>query len=124
MGKFQAKRSIRHFRDREVWQLFRRHDRHGLSGSTKRIAKHEGRTRSPREDTLMLTPEQKLILESLIDSSSLADVLESLSEIADGKAQHIAENWQDSALAAQWNRAASRIGTCAGSVPVQTVSIR
>ncbi len=72
----------------------------------------------------MLTPEQKLLLETLIDSSSLADVLETLAEIADGKAQHIAENWQDRSLAAQWNRAASRIGTCAGSVPVQTVSIR
>lgn len=72
----------------------------------------------------MLTPEQKLILESLIDSSSLADVLETLSEIAGAKAQHIAENWQDTPLAAQRNRAASRIGMCAGSVPVQTVSIR
>ena len=72
----------------------------------------------------MLTPEQTLILESLIDSSSLADVLETLAEICDGKSQHIAENWQDKPLAAQWNRAASRIGTCAGSVPVQTVSVR
>lgn len=70
----------------------------------------------------MLTPEQKLILEALIDASSLADVLETLGEICDAKSQHIAENWQDKTLAAQWNRAASRIGTCANSVPVQTVS--
>jgi hypothetical protein len=72
----------------------------------------------------MLTPEQKLILESLIDASSLADVLETVGDICGEKSQHIAENWQDTPLAALWNRAASRVGTCASSVPVQTVSIR
>jgi hypothetical protein len=72
----------------------------------------------------VLTPEQKLILESMIDSSSLADVLETLAEICDGKAQHIAENWQDHGLAAKWIQASGRVGHCAECKPVQNVSIR
>jgi len=70
----------------------------------------------------MLTPEQRLILESLIDSSSLADVLESLGEICDAKAEHISANWQDNSLAGLWNCAAARVGSCANSVSVRRVS--
>jgi hypothetical protein len=70
----------------------------------------------------MLTPEQKLILESLIDASTLADVLDSLSEIAYDKAQHIAENWQDGPLATHWNQAAKRVETCAASAAIKTIS--
>jgi len=38
---------------------------------------------------------KKLMLEQFIDVCSLADVLDSLAEIAHAKAQHIEENWQD-----------------------------
>jgi len=71
-----------------------------------------------------LTPEQLLVLESLIDSSSLADVLDSLAEIAHAKAQHIQENWQDISLARTWNNVGKRIESCATSSNVCAVSRR
>lgn len=71
-----------------------------------------------------LTPEQKLLLEQFIDSNSLADVLDSLAEIAHAKAQHIEENWRDVSLSRVWDNAGKRIESCATSSPVSTVSFR
>lgn len=71
----------------------------------------------------MLIPDHKLMLETSIDSSSLADVLEALAEICREKAQHLQENWQDERAANLWNRAANRVETCAASSAVQDVSI-
>jgi hypothetical protein len=71
-----------------------------------------------------LTPEQLLMLESMIDSSSLADVLDSLAEIAHAKAQHIEENWQDISLARTWDGAGKRIEACAINSHVCAVSRR
>jgi len=70
----------------------------------------------------MLTPEQKLFLESMIDSNSLASVLEAISEICNAKEEHIRSNWQDLSLARYWQLASSRVFNCAGSSSVQTVS--
>lgn len=48
-------------------------------------------------------------LETLVDATSLADVLEALAEIANGKAEHLRANWQDTQGASLWERAARRI---------------
>ena len=56
-----------------------------------------------------LTPEDVHALESLIDRTSIGAVLESLSTIADAKAEHIGANWQDAGLARVWTRVAGRI---------------
>jgi len=55
--------------------------------------------------------EQTLIeqLESLVDSNSVARVLECLSDVCHLKAQHIEENWQDEALAKLWTKAGVKI---------------
>jgi hypothetical protein len=71
-----------------------------------------------------LTPEQVLLLEFLIDSSSLADVLDSLAEIAHAKAQHIQAIWQDVSLARTWESAGKRIEACAINSHVCAVSRR
>lgn len=42
------------------------------------------------------------ILERMIDSITLPQVLEIISEICDAKGQHIAENWQDNNMAKRW----------------------
>jgi len=72
----------------------------------------------------MLTPAHKLMLETSVDASCLADVLDALAEICREKAQHLVANWQDQRAAGLWNRAASRVETCAASAVVQDVSIR
>jgi ABC-type iron transport system FetAB permease component len=71
-----------------------------------------------------LTPEQVLILEQMIDANTLADVLDSLAEIAHAKAQHIEENWQDVSLARTWDNAGKRIESCAVNSHVCAVSRR
>ncbi len=48
-------------------------------------------------------------LESLIDSSSLLDVLTALELVCREKADHIRVNWQDRATARPWDRAAKRL---------------
>ena len=60
----------------------------------------------------------------MIDANTLADVLDSLAEIAHAKAQHIEENWQDVSLSRVWDNAGKRIESCAISSPVSTVSRR
>lgn len=41
-------------------------------------------------------------LEGLIDSTTLASVVEALSEIAYAKAEHLESNWQDANAAREW----------------------
>lgn len=48
------------------------------------------------------------LLEQEIDRHGLASVTDMIATIARGKAEHIAENWQDRLLAQVWNRAAGR----------------
>ncbi len=48
-------------------------------------------------------------LETIIDSASLSAVLEALRDICYAKSQHVEENWQDKALARQWECAARRL---------------
>lgn len=49
-------------------------------------------------------------LEALVDVTGLNSVLMALSEICAAKSDHIAESWQDKALAKQWAGAAGAIG--------------
>ena len=69
-----------------------------------------------------LTNEEKVTLEGLIDSSSLEHVLNCLSEIAWGKAEHLDSNWQDRNAARAWERAGERIAIASVHPSVQTVS--
>jgi len=57
-----------------------------------------------------MNQDQMQILESLIDQTSLSDVLEAIETIAAEKADHIQTNWQDEELAETWTRASKGIG--------------
>ena len=70
----------------------------------------------------MITPQQKLTLEHLVDSTSLSDVLAALAEVCDDKAEHLLSSWQDEPAAKAWQKAASRVDECAHSVAVVEVS--
>lgn len=48
-------------------------------------------------------------LESLIDSNSVATVLEAMSQICYEKSLHIQENWQDKSTAKHWDKAGNDI---------------
>jgi hypothetical protein len=49
-------------------------------------------------------------LEVLIDKRGISSVLMALSEICGAKAVHIAENWQDTALAKRWATLEGAVG--------------
>lgn len=49
-------------------------------------------------------------LERLIDKRGISSVLMAVSEICGGKGQHIAENWQDTALAKRWATLEGAVG--------------
>jgi hypothetical protein len=48
-------------------------------------------------------------LESCIDKHSLADVVIALAVIAEEKATHIEDNWQDRELAKSWQRDSDKL---------------
>jgi hypothetical protein len=49
------------------------------------------------------------VLEGLIDRATLTVVLKALVEICQGKADHVATNWQDESLSRKWSDMADRI---------------
>lgn len=55
--------------------------------------------------------ERSRMLEDLIDQTSLTTVLEMLSEICYGKAEHLRINWQSPAQAKTWKADAKRVDT-------------
>jgi hypothetical protein len=65
-----------------------------------------------------LSRERMEELESIIDSASLADVVEALAEIAREKAEHIRSTWQDAATAKPWDSAAKRLDAVAFRIGV------
>lgn len=52
----------------------------------------------------------ELLLENEIDKHGLTEVLEAIESVANDKATHIQENWQDEKLARQWRYNAGEIG--------------
>jgi hypothetical protein len=57
--------------------------------------------------------EQEKALEAMIDSESLARVLENLETVCLEKAEHLRTNWQDEAAAKSWESLALRIDRAA-----------
>lgn len=55
-------------------------------------------------------------LENLIDSTSLAEVLEAISQVCYEKELHIEENWQDPATAKNWKHAGLKISNISDKV--------
>ena len=51
-----------------------------------------------------MTQEMQDKLESIVDSTSIEDVVEALSQICYAKAEHVQSNWQDYVLAKVWER--------------------
>lgn len=56
-----------------------------------------------------ITTEEQNSLEKLVDHTSIAEVLQALSEICYLKSQHIEENWQDHSMARRWERAGNKL---------------
>jgi hypothetical protein len=57
-------------------------------------------------------------LESMVDATSLEDVLSGLAEICWGKAEHVMASYQDGELSRAWNRAGRRLNKLAEGVGV------
>ena len=55
-------------------------------------------------------------LEAMIDATSVRVVLDAITSICHGKAQHIRDNWQDRATAAPWNQAGNVVDACASKL--------
>lgn len=49
-------------------------------------------------------------LERLVDATTLARVLEQLHSVCSLKADHLRANWQDPALAREWERIGAKLG--------------
>ena len=58
---------------------------------------------------MAIGPADRQLLENLVDGSCIHDVLNELAQICGAKSMHIAENWQDVALAKRWNQRAMAI---------------
>ncbi len=61
-------------------------------------------------------------LETLIDNCGLDNLIEAISDICTGKAEHLRSNWQDDSTAKTWEQAARYMLKVAASVSVRTVS--
>lgn len=57
-------------------------------------------------------------IETLIDQSSVLDVLTAIECICSEKAAHIRHNWQDNLMARQWDSASKQAGRAARNVAV------
>jgi len=55
-------------------------------------------------------------LEGLVDTHGLDKVVATLSEICSGKADHLAENWQDENASEAWARNARKLDTLHGKL--------
>jgi hypothetical protein len=57
-------------------------------------------------------------LETLLDQSSLPEMITELAAICYAKADHIRTNWQDEQLARQWAKAADKLSHVVVSGPI------
>lgn len=60
--------------------------------------------------------EPMLALESMIDAVGLRNVLFALKHIAEAKADHLSENWQDPVMAKSWTHDASELEKAARKI--------
>lgn len=58
-------------------------------------------------------------LEEFIDAHSVEDLLSAISDICYEKAEHIATNWQDEHLAADWEIAGGQVDPANMALPKQ-----
>jgi len=65
---------------------------------------------------------EKDTLEGLLDRERLDGVVKMLREICNEKAEHLRVNWQDEALAGDWDRAARALNRFARHAAVVLVS--
>lgn len=70
----------------------------------------------------MMDETQEYNLELMLDSSTLADMLESLENICYTKGGHLKQNWQDSPSAKSWDQAGKRLGTLIHAPAILKVS--
>ncbi len=61
-----------------------------------------GKTLNDCGPFLIKSEDLEYTLEELVDTHTLAKVLDSLSTMCSGKADHVATNWQDKDLAKRW----------------------
>jgi hypothetical protein len=66
--------------------------------------------------TKQFTENEMETLETMVDRTSLSDVLYALEQIALAKAEHIAANWQDYGSAALWETDARMVAKTAQKV--------
>jgi hypothetical protein len=52
---------------------------------------------------------ERILIENIMDAIGPAALAEAIARIADDKATHIRENWQDEDTARQWDRVAARM---------------
>ena len=64
----------------------------------------------------MPTPDLENVIEGLVDSTSLTDVLDALAAVCAAKAEHLAVNWQDHASSREWERNARVVAQAAQKV--------
>jgi hypothetical protein len=57
-------------------------------------------------------------LEELVDTNSLAEVLDALAQVCYEKAEHLRGNWQDRDTAAHWDKAGGKIDALGSTVDV------
>jgi len=62
------------------------------------------------------------LVEMAIDQHTLEDVLDAISDVCTGKAEHIVEAWQDRQTAWPWQLAARAIEVATHAVAVREVS--
>lgn len=53
--------------------------------------------------------EAMVALEEMVDKVGVRNVLYALAHICNAKAEHVAVNWQDTAMAKEWTRAAAKV---------------
>lgn len=63
-----------------------------------------------------MTTQEQTDLEMLVDRHGLFAVLDSLSGICGGKAEHLRGNWQDENAARDWEKAESAVDRAASKV--------
>lgn len=66
--------------------------------------------------------EEMQAIEAIIDKLGLSDTLHIIADICTAKANHVESNWQDAALAGQWESAAMRVDRLADVSTIQQVS--